>query len=347
MAMNPLQQRLMRAITGSPGEPNLDDLLDRSDRLMEGAAAEPVGSGNGSKPRHTFAGKNPFSAMSPGQMLRYLPAGASEVVSFLASMRKIRGSGRAWRGMDPARPRFPEAGLPSMLDAELHRLGARSWGMVEIPSWAVFAGKVAPFPRALVFTGAMDAETVAKAPDFDVLPEVARAYGSVGRIGNRLATALGRRGIRALPGHPLGGVVDYAALGQLAGIGWVGRSGMLISPADGPCQRIGLVYVDLPLFEPSPRVDHSWIGAFCASCGACARRCPVGAIPGGPAERTPRTRGADGDLCLPYFHANWGCSACIAACPFTKVGHDRIKASFERGHARGLVAGSAQPPASI
>lgn len=361
--MKSLKKRLMRALTGSAEERNLDDLLDRSDRLLEAAAEEPRRAGSDSAPRHTFAGGNPMDLMSLGQSLRYFPAAIAEIGSFFASMREIKRRSKAWRHGAEGRGMAARTGLPSgrraasraaavaeapgILLKELARIGAANWGMAEIPGAAVFAGKVAPFPRAIVFTGSMDYGVISRAPDFSVLPEVARAYGSVGAMANRLSRKLNGRGIRALPGHPLGGAVNYPLMGQLAGLGWVGRSGMLISPVDGPCQRIGLVYVDLPEVFLAGQADHSWVGDFCDACGACARRCPVGAIPGGtrgPEGRAsegvegPGPRGTDGDLCLPYFHAQWGCSACIAACPFARVGYAKVREGFLGG--REASAGS-------
>ncbi|GAB4260101.1 MAG: epoxyqueuosine reductase [Deferrisomatales bacterium] len=100
------------------------------------------------------------------------------------------------------------------------------------------------------------------------------------RLTYRLAREMETRGYRALPlpasklldVERLGGHVSYKALGRLAGLGWQGKSLLLVSPEVGPRFRMGAVLTDMPLEAGKPLPNR------CGSCTACAEACPAGAI---------------------------------------------------------------------
>ena len=60
-----------------------------------------------------------------------------------------------------------------------------------------------------------------------------------------------------------------------AGIGWVGKNGLLISPEHGPRLSLATVLTDAPLAADAP-VEASRCGA----CTLCRDHCPSGAITG-------------------------------------------------------------------
>nr|HDO80480.1 reductive dehalogenase [Candidatus Bathyarchaeota archaeon] len=112
-----------------------------------------------------------------------------------------------------------------------------------------------------------------------------------------------------------------------AGLGQLGRSGLLITPKYGPAVRICKVLTSLPLAPDRP-VDYG-ITSFCEKCTRCAESCPVGAISFG--ERTTEARTIsnnpgvlkwpiDPEKCISYWMQNGlSCSTCIRVCPFTRV----------------------------
>jgi len=129
-----------------------------------------------------------------------------------------------------------------------------------------------------------------------------------------------------------------------AGLGELGRLGLLITPRWGPRVRIATVTTDLPL-EPDAPVD---IGAqhFCRLCRKCADNCPSGAIPkGGPVVvRGARKWAIDPVKCLGFWGANkqkWDdCSVCIAVCPY-----NRADIWFNRAHHRPFFFRALRRPA--
>ena len=68
------------------------------------------------------------------------------------------------------------------------------------------------------------------------------------------------------------GHVSHKKLGQEAGIGWIGRSGLLIHPRHGARVRYASVLTDWE-FEPDPP-----IAVDCGTCRKCIAVCPANAI---------------------------------------------------------------------
>ncbi len=115
-------------------------------------------------------------------------------------------------------------------------------------------------------------------------------------------------------------------LALLAGLGDLGRNGLLITPQFGPRLRLSKVLTDLPLVPDAP-IDFG-VTEFCTVCKKCTELCPSHAIMSG--ERTAQARTASnvaGELkwplqaekCRMYWaQANKPCSTCIACCPYNK-----------------------------
>ena len=106
------------------------------------------------------------------------------------------------------------------------------------------------------------------------------------------------------------GHVSHKMIGRCAGLGWIGRSILLVNPQYGGRVRYVSVLTDMPL-----KVDGEAEGG-CGSCRACVDVCPAGAI-----EEKPED--FDLEACLQqlkYFRnkENLGqhiCGICVKACP--------------------------------
>jgi len=73
-----------------------------------------------------------------------------------------------------------------------------------------------------------------------------------------------------------------------AGLGDIGRNGLLITPKYGPRVRLSKVITDLPLVPDSP-IDFG-VTEFCEACGKCADHCPSKSIMYGGRSTEPRNR---------------------------------------------------------
>ncbi len=111
-------------------------------------------------------------------------------------------------------------------------------------------------------------------------------------------------------------LVDRAAAVR-AGVGWWGKSSMVLVPAAGPWVLLGSVVTDAALAATAPmRRD-------CGTCTACIPACPTGAIvaPGVLDARRCLARWAQAPGVIPVDYREamgdriYGCDDCLDACP--------------------------------
>lgn len=120
------------------------------------------------------------------------------------------------------------------------------------------------------------------------------------------------------------GAISHKAVAALAGLGWIGRSQLLINPLHGPRMRFASVLTEMPMKTSEPIKNR------CGSCTECAKSCPVGAIKGGDANNDQWVREDvfDPDSCwerLSTFRDDplYGvsiCGICVKVCPYGKEG---------------------------
>lgn len=125
--------------------------------------------------------------------------------------------------------------------------------------------------------------------------------------------------------------VDYGPLlerplAALAGLGWQGKSTMLLVPGFGPWVMLGAIATTLELAPDGP------LRKTCGSCRRCITACPTGALSGDGGV-------VDARRCISYHtienrgpiprelrasFGDWvfGCDACLDACPVGGPGHD-------------------------
>ena len=103
---------------------------------------------------------------------------------------------------------------------------------------------------------------------------------------------------------------------HLAGLGWIGKSCMLITPDRGPRVIWGTILTDAPL--PPTGVP---LQSGCGSCRACVDICPARAYTGRNFdEAEPREARFDAYACWAYVQENLAakgqtCGLCLYACP--------------------------------
>ncbi|MHC5068254.1 MAG: tRNA epoxyqueuosine(34) reductase QueG [Planctomycetota bacterium] len=116
--------------------------------------------------------------------------------------------------------------------------------------------------------------------------------------------------------------VDERTLARLAGLGWIGRNGLLIRPRHGSYHFIGCLFTSVRITDGRDQHDHDR----CGTCHACVDRCPTAALHG---------RRVLSERCISYLtieHAGiitrdlaarfdgwwFGCDLCQEVCPWNR-----------------------------
>ena len=170
----------------------------------------------------------------------------------------------------------------------------------------------------LAFTVEMESEMIGAGPKGPTVMESAHQYLESGKIAVALAGTIRNLGYDArahIDGHYL---VVCPMVARDAGLGDIGRMGLLMTPQHGPRVRIGVVTTDLPLI-PDPAIPDPVMTDFCYRCRKCADNCPANAIPTGPPEKIGNvTRWKiNQEACYTFWTiAGTDCGRCIAVCPY-------------------------------
>ncbi len=254
------------------------------------------------------------------------PGGSRSIRIMAPTMLGITRSLRSL-GKNPHQPKTkapPE--MISHLETYLLELGASSIGYARVPERWIFRNKAILHTNAIVMTMEMDKPRIDTAPSQDSLEAVLEIYRDLGQIANKGADYLRERGYSAHAGHPLMGLALYPPLAQSAGLGWVGANGLLITPEHGPRVRLATIFTSIENLPFSTRNEHQWIEDYCAACQICIRKCPAHAILREPQRHANgQITHVVGERCFPYFSDHYGCSVCIAVCPFNHTKYDTLK----------------------
>jgi reductive dehalogenase len=199
---------------------------------------------------------------------------------------------------------------------------------IELPSWAKYA---------VVMVIAMDYQRLRRSPAVEGGTDL--AYSQMAFTASSLATYIRKLGYHAIScGNDMALSVPLAID---AGLGELGRHGLLITEGFGPRVRLCKVFTELPLATDSP-VDMG-VQHFCEECKICADSCPSRAIVSG--DRTDKAWDSSNSInvlkwpvktmnCLSYWLKNRAdCAVCIRTCPFNKpdgMVHTAVRKTIEK-----------------
>ncbi|HVP97058.1 4Fe-4S double cluster binding domain-containing protein [Methanoregula sp.] len=193
--------------------------------------------------------------------------------------------------------------------------------------------RVARYPRAVVMGIVLQDSLVDLLPERED-PAAAMLYRhnsydvvnlALDQIALAAANIIQRAGHAALPvpaskrasDEKIASVFSHKLAAHLAGLGWIGKSCLLVTPDHGPRVRWVTVLTDAPL-QPtgSPMAER------CGTCTQCTDACPARAVTGRVfAENEPREARLDAAACDRYFQEmekSRGiavCGMCLYICP--------------------------------
>jgi epoxyqueuosine reductase len=155
----------------------------------------------------------------------------------------------------------------------------------------------------------------------------------------RVANLLRREGFDAFPvpaskrtsDDKISGIFSQKLAANLAGLGWIGKSCLLVTPDHGPRVRWVTVLTDAPLAPTGTPMESR-----CGKCTECVDICPPHTFTGRPFDPSePREARFDAAACDRYFREMEKekgvavCGLCLYVCP-----HGRKKKKVRRDATR-------------
>lgn len=180
------------------------------------------------------------------------------------------------------------------------------------------------YSHAIVALIPVDPEPTRTSPDFSASRESAVSYSRMAFLISCMAEFIRRLGYKAWPAGNDTGLSIPLAID--AGLGRLGRNGLLINPKLGSCLKICKIFTDMNLAEDRPLEPP--LLENCRTCKICSEACEVDAIskskePTYETSCPSNNEGilrwpVDGYRCYQFWLDNGSdCSTCIASCPLT------------------------------
>ncbi|RPI74198.1 MAG: reductive dehalogenase [Desulfobacteraceae bacterium] len=193
--------------------------------------------------------------------------------------------------------------------------------------------------HAIIMAVEMDYDAGRYSPDGISGAATGLGYSRQAIVANQVAAFIRGLGYRAIPSG--NDTALSIPLAMAAGLGELGRMGLLITKEFGPRVRICKVFTDLPLLYDTYRPFG--VTQFCKTCKKCAAHCPSQAI----SSKDPTTQGPslsnfsgvkkwyiNPEKCFLFWVKNWmDCNNCVMVCPFNKPRghmHDLVRFSIRR-----------------
>jgi reductive dehalogenase len=171
---------------------------------------------------------------------------------------------------------------------------------------------------AIAFTVEMNHDYVKGAPQGTIIAESSQQYLNSGTIAVQIAEFIRNLGFDARAHIDANYRVICPAVAMDAGLGAIGRMGLLMTPKQGPRVRIGVVSTNLELIVNSRPIDSSVIH-FCEICKKCAVNCPSVSISFDTGKHGNKFKRwtINHESCFTYWtKIGTDCGRCMAVCPY-------------------------------
>ncbi len=221
------------------------------------------------------------------------------------------------------------AAMTHFVKSWVKSIGALSVGIAELQDYHFYStiGRGPKYGEAIqcehkygiALTVEMDKEMLSFAPAGPTLMESSQQYLISGAIATQVAEFIRRLGYPARAHIDGNYRVVCPLVARDAGLGEIGRMGLLISPELGPRVRIAVITTDLPLVADKRKLDASVID-FCRKCKKCADVCPPRAIPFSERKEIDGVERwqINSENCFTYWCTiGTDCGRCIRTCPYS------------------------------
>lgn len=207
--------------------------------------------------------------------------------------------------------------------------GAISVGVTEVKPYhyytyrgrgEAYGEKVEPQHKyAIAITVEMDKNMMDVSPYGPVITESAHQYFASGAIAFQIASFLNKLGYSSRAHIDGNYHVVCPLVARDAGLGEIGRMGLLMTPELGPRVRISVVTTDAPLVLNEKTYDPT-ITHFCSICKKCADICPSKAIPFDNRKMIDETLRwkINSEKCFIFWSTvGTDCGRCMSVCPYS------------------------------
>lgn len=172
---------------------------------------------------------------------------------------------------------------------------------------------------AIAFTVEMDKYFMDRAPMGPTVMESSQQYLNSGAIAVQLAEFIRLLGYSSRAHIDGSYRVVCPLVARYAGLGEIGRMGLLMTPELGPRVRIAVVTTNLPLVTDERKRDDTMID-FCTECKKCADVCPSDAI---SFDNRTQIDGVlrwqiNSEACFTFWcKIGTDCGRCMSVCPYS------------------------------
>ncbi len=251
---------------------------------------------------------------------------------FITQLRQfVRGYDDEYKALEQLRSQITSTELTTYLKKTLGSYGAVVSGVTRTDAACAYSvrGRGERYDRevddllpfTLVYALEMSVEEMRTAPGIREAAEVAGTYLRVAVPGLVITSYLRGLGYNAVCHMDGESELVLPPIAERAGIGQIGRHGLIVNKKYGSRIRLGAVTTDAELIPDEP-VDFI-LPKVCEVCRKCAELCPVGAIPKGPIldDYANQVRSIDHETCFSAWKQfGTDCGVCVSACPYSKVG---------------------------
>jgi ferredoxin len=190
--------------------------------------------------------------------------------------------------------------------------------------------------NAIAVAVEMDHPMIRHAPDSATMTETAFKYFEAAKIAMAVARYIHFLGYEARA-HVDGNYrVMCGPIAVDAGLGELGRSGLVITPEFGARVRLAVITTNLPLIHDKPIVFG--VQDFCTFCRKCAANCPSGAIKSDEKEvyKGVEKWQSNQESCYRFWRIQGSdCSVCIRVCPYSHPDtplHNMVRWAIRKNH---------------
>lgn len=226
--------------------------------------------------------------------------------------------------------KIPPSELKNMIADAAKLYGAFSFGVCALDERWNYDGVEMPegVDRALVMTVKMN-EKMMETEGILSSAAVQWGYSTMSIIAGSIGTLITNLGYKAVPCR--NDTALSVPMAIEAGLGTLGRNGMLITKKAGSNIRICKVFTDLPL--PIDSIDAAYtekMQKYCRNCKICSDACPTHAIDGDDDKKWSGCNKSNNDGVKKFYvnaelcYKRWlekghDCVKCITVCPFSRI----------------------------